>query len=182
MGSIIVASPKLENAKKISETLKSHGAQRIEVCTTGAAILEAVHQLDSGIVICTRSFKDMYCAEILASLPEYFTMLLITSEEGIEQCPDGVEFITMPFKVSELLGAVNKLTLELEQRIRRERSAKPKKRNREEQEWIDKAKAVLMEKKDMTEPEAFRYIQKCSMDNCTNMVETAQMILTLYAD
>ena len=34
----------------------------------------------------------------------------------------------------------------------------------------------------LTEEEAYRYIQKCSMDNGTNMVETAQMILTLIYD
>ena len=32
----------------------------------------------------------------------------------------------------------------------------------------------------MTEEEAHRYIQKCSMDSGNNMVETAQMILTMF--
>ena len=41
------------------------------------------------------------------------------------------------------------------------------------------AKAVLMQRNHLTEEEAHRYIQKCSMDNGTNMVETAQMILML---
>lgn len=59
---------------------------------------------------------------------------------------------------------------------------KQKKRNREEQECIDKAKKKLMERKHMTEQEAFRYIQKCSMDSCMNMIETARMILLLQAD
>ena len=38
---------------------------------------------------------------------------------------------------------------------------------------------LLMERNHLTEEEAHRYIQKSSMDNGTNMVETAQMILTL---
>ena len=36
-----------------------------------------------------------------------------------------------------------------------------------------------MERNHLSEEEAHRYIQKNSMDNGTNMVETAQMILTL---
>ena len=71
--------------------------------------------------------------------------------------------------------------MNLERRIRKNRS-KSKKRSREDQEYIDKAKKLLMEKNQMTEQEAFRYIQKSSMDSCTNMVETAQMILLLQAD
>ena len=45
--------------------------------------------------------------------------------------------------------------------------------------YIKNAKSLLMERNHLTEEEAFRYIQKSSMNNSTNMVETAQMILTL---
>ena len=55
----------------------------------------------------------------------------------------------------------------------------PKELTKEEQELINEAKALLMERNHLTEEEAHRYIQKSSMDNGTNMVETAQMILTL---
>ena len=168
MSSVIVAMPRIEDARKIGETLKSRGMQSIEICTTGDGVLSKVHQLDSGVVICARSLKDMYCNQILDNLPDYFEILLITSKEGLEQCPPDVVTITMPFRVA----------MQLERRIRKERK-KPKKRSREEQECIDEAKRILMERNNMTEAEAFRYIQKCSMDSCTNMVETAQMILML---
>ena len=43
----------------------------------------------------------------------------------------------------------------------------------------DRAKTLLMERNNMTESEAHRYIQKCSMDSGTNLVETAQMVISL---
>ena len=181
MGSIIIAMPKREDAKKISEMLKSRGIQKIDICTTGAAVLSRVHELDGGIIICARSFRDMYCTEIIENLPECFDMLLLTSEEGLEHCPAKVKTLLIPFRISELMQVLETMLLELEHRLRKSRS-KPKKRSREEQEYIDKAKKLLMESKNMTEQEAFRYIQKVSMDSCTNMVETAQMILLLQAD
>ena len=49
----------------------------------------------------------------------------------------------------------------------------------EEKKILDKAKAILMERNGMTEPEAFRYIQKTSMDTGRTSVETAEMILFL---
>ena len=61
-------------------------------------------------------------------------------------------------------------------------SNKPRKRNQKEQEYIEKAKQILMEQKDMTEPKAFRYLQKCSMDSGRTMVETAQMLILLQLD
>ena len=45
------------------------------------------------------------------------------------------------------------------------------------QELVDRAKAILMERNQMTEDEAHRYLQKTSMDNGTSFTETAQMIL-----
>ena len=43
---------------------------------------------------------------------------------------------------------------------------------------IKEAKCLLMERNHMSEEEAYRYIQKCSMDSSTSMVETAKMVLT----
>lgn len=181
MGSIIVAMPKMEDARKIAEMLKSRGMYRIEICTTGNSVLQRVHQLDSGIVICTRNLKDMYCNELADNLSEYFEMLLLTSREGLQNCPEGVVTVAMPFRVAELVSSVEMMMMQLERRIRRARSG-PRKRSVEEQECIDRAKKLLMERNSMTEQEAFRYIQKCSMDSCTNMVETAQMILMLQVE
>ena len=73
------------------------------------------------------------------------------------------------------------MLVQLEQRLKKSR-AKPPKRTQKEQNYINNAKMVLMERNHMTEEEAFRYIQKSSMDSGTNMVETAQMILMLFYD
>ena len=64
-------------------------------------------------------------------------------------------------------------------RRRRRAKTKPKVRRPEEEKQIREAKEVLMARNNMTEQEAYRYLQKCSMDSSTNMVETAQMVLTM---
>ena len=48
-----------------------------------------------------------------------------------------------------------------------------------DKELIAKAKEVLMERNHMEEEEAHRYLQKCSMESGTGLVESAQMVLTL---
>ena len=50
---------------------------------------------------------------------------------------------------------------------------------KDEQEMIAEAKALLMERNNMTEEEAHRYLQKNSMDSGTNIVETAEMVLSI---
>ena len=57
---------------------------------------------------------------------------------------------------------------------------KPDKRSADEQGVINQAKSLLIEKNGMTEEEAHRYLQKRSMDNGTNMVETSYMVLQVF--
>ena len=87
----------------------------------------------------------------------------------------------MPMKASVLVETVNDILYQLERRIKKEKK-KPKPRSEREQNYIVNAKMLLMEKNHMTEDEAYRHIQKCSMDSGTNMVETAQMLLMLLYD
>ena len=47
---------------------------------------------------------------------------------------------------------------------------------------VKEAKSLLMERNNMTEEEAHRYLQKCSMESGVNMVETAQMVLSIMAE
>ena len=65
--------------------------------------------------------------------------------------------------------------------IRRKKKMRlqPKERSQGERLLIDRAKALLMERNNMTETEAHRYLQKCSMNSGTNLVETAQMVMSL---
>ena len=51
-----------------------------------------------------------------------------------------------------------------------------------QQQLIDRAKKLLMEKNGMTEEEAHRYLQKTSMDNGTGLVETAGVLLSLMEE
>ena len=80
-----------------------------------------------------------------------------------------------------LVNTADMVLRQLERRIKK-KTRTPKKRSEKEQNYIRNAKFLLMERNYLTEEEAHKYLQKCSMDNGTNMVETAQMILTLLFD
>ena len=89
--------------------------------------------------------------------------------------------MTMPLRIHEFVNTVEMQMMQIERRLRKQKK-KPKARSEKEQNYIKNAKLLLMERNHLTEEEAYRYIQKCSMDSSTSMVETAQMILTLIYD
>jgi response regulator NasT len=66
------------------------------------------------------------------------------------------------------------------QRRKKKDKEKPKARSEEEKELIRKAKLVLMDRNNMTEEEAHRYLQKTSMDSGTNLVEMSEMVLKMF--
>ncbi len=180
MANIIVAFPKLEDAKGIRNLLVRHGFSVSGVCTTGAQALQEADLFQDGIVICGYHFRDMVYRELYQNLPKYFEMLLIASQrywEGNQE--EGIVYLPMPIKVNDLLNTVDMMVQSL-MRKKRKRKAQPKKRSGEDRAVIEQAKRVLMERNHLSEEEAHRYIQKTSMDDGVNMAETAQMILELF--
>ena len=85
----------------------------------------------------------------------------------------------MPVKTVDFVNTIH-MMFEAQDRRRRRQRTQPAARNTQERRLIDEAKAVLMERNHMTEDEAHKYIQKCAMDSGTKLVESAQMVLSLY--
>ena len=135
-----------------------------------------------GIIICGYRFSDMMYSEIYEYMPKEFQMLLIASAAGImEKNVDNLMSLSMPLKVHELLQTVEMMDYTITRRRKKVRQ-RPKVLSKEDQEMLNSAKTVLMERNGFSEDEAHRYIQKRSMDNGTGLVETAQMILSLMTD
>lgn len=179
MTSIVIAFPKIEDAKSIKNILVRNGYAVSAVCATGAQVIGQVDGLNDGIVICGYKLSDMMFAQLKDCLPEGFEMLLMASRHFLEEVAGSdVVSLAMPLKVYDLVNTVDMMVANVERRRRRMKE-RPKKRNQQEAELISRAKALLMERNHMTEQEAHRYIQKCSMDSGTNMVETAQMVLSV---
>lgn len=179
MPSIIIAFPKIEDAVNIKNVLIKNGYEVNATCTTGAQVVTIANELDDGIVICGYRFSDMHYSQLNGYLPKGFEMLLIASATKLEECTDNnIVCLNMPIKLADLISTLQMMYCNLSRRKKREKD-KAKPRTEEEKAIINKAKLVLMERNNMTEEEAHRYIQKNSMDSGTNMVEMAEMILSL---
>lgn len=179
MGTIIIAMPKPEDTSRIASIVRSSGLMLdIETCSTGAEILRTVNDRDYGVVICSKRLRDISYSELAESIPAFFGMIVITSDPSVEVYSERCLKLMTPFKRSDLISTIEMITSSFQRRRKRSRFV-PHERSEEEKQILDRAKAVLMDRNGMTEPEAFRYIQKNSMDCSRSLIETAQMILSL---
>lgn len=179
MTNIIVVFAKLEDAKSIKNILVKNGFGVTAVCTSGAQALGCADEFHDGIIISGYRLTDMICIELKENLPNGFEMVVMASQRVLTDVSGtGIIGLAMPLKVHELVNTISMMSQGIIRR-RKKLKEKPRVRNEEEAAIIDSAKRLLMERNNMTEEEAHRYIQKHSMDNSTNMVETAQMLLAM---
>ncbi|MDE6890000.1 MAG: response regulator [Eubacterium sp.] len=176
---IIVAFPKIENAKSVRGILQKSGYIVDAVCVSGTQALRAANDLDSGIIICTYRLPDMGYAELYDYLAPRYAMLLIGTEGQLrERAQADIVGLCVPLKVHELLQTVAMMA-EVSARKKKTRRRQPKDRSAQERRMIDQAKLLLAERNHFSEEEAHRYLQKHSMANGTSLTETAQMIISL---
>lgn len=183
MTSVIVVLPKIDDAKNIKNLLVRNGITVSGACTTGAQAIAQADGLDGGIILCGYRLSDMLYSQLYEDIPKGFEMLLMASLQHISNglAGEGIMCLAMPVKAHDLIGTVDMMIRGIESRRRKLRS-KPKGRNAGETRLIKEAKELLMNRNHMSEEEAHRYIQKCSMDSGTNMVETAQMVLAMMRE
>lgn len=179
MTGIVVVFPRMEDARGIRNLLVRSGFSVHAVCTTGAQAVNSAEDLNDGIVISGYRLTDMMYRELKECLPAEFEMLLLATRQHLAECEtEDIACLPMPLKAHELADMVHALMRACE-RKRKMRREKPREKSPEEMELIARAKTLLMEKRGMTEMQAHKYLQKCSMDSGRSIVESAQMILML---
>ena len=180
VANIIVAFPRLDDAKNVKNILVRSGFSVAAICTTGAQALSYADGLGTGLIISAYKLADIPWFEIQSDLPSGFEMLVLASKQRLAECAgSGTMTLSMPFVISDFLDTVQMMITASQRRRKQERN-RPKQRSDEDRQLIVAAKKLLMERNGFSEDEAHKFIQKCSMDSGTNMVESAQMVMSMY--
>lgn len=179
MISIIVAFPKIEDADKIKALLVKSGFTVHGVVNSGASAIQMAEELESELIICGCRFPDMTCRDIKENIPVNSKLLVLASKRVWDAYGgDDILFLEMPLKMHELLNTLE-MIIRAKERARKKVKNKHILRNNEDRELIMKAKLMLMDKNNLSEEDAYRYIQKNSMDSGNSMADTASMILSI---
>lgn len=180
MENVIVVFPRSDDGKKIRSLLVKNGINVDAVCTSGAQALDFANRYSGGIIVCSYRFTDMYYTQLKQDLPVGYDMLLIASQSNwMESGDESVMRIATPLKLFDLLNTLH-MMFEARDRKRRKQKNAPKVRSEEDMKIIKEAKSILMDRNNMSEAEAHAYLQKCSMDSGSGMIQTAEMVICLY--
>ena len=179
MGAIIVAMPKHDDSDRIAGIIKHSDIwEEVFICDTGSEVLRKIEDMDISLVVCTRRLRDMGYEELYDYLPASVNMLLLSKDVNTELFSSNIIILQMPFKHMDLINSIRMLSPDGYRR----RPKRPPERSGSDKQTIDTAKLLLMNRNNMTEPEAYRYLQKNSMDMGRTLTETARMILALNSE
>jgi len=91
-------------------------------------------------------------------------------------------YVTKPFKPSDLLPAIQIALSRSEELFALETEIADLNERLETRKLMDRAKGLLQSKMKLSEPEAFRWIQKASMDRRLSMSQVAKAVLEQLGD
>jgi AmiR/NasT family two-component response regulator len=86
-------------------------------------------------------------------------------------------YVTKPFKPTDLLPAIQIALARHEELIALENEIADLSDRLETRKLMDRAKGILMSKMKLSEPDAFRWIQKASMDRRLSMAQVAKAVI-----
>lgn len=180
MSSVIVACRDSGTGEKLTRLLASAGISVMGTVTKGADALQLVSRAygENVVLLCTYSLNDMNAVTLYEIKPDTADMiLLLTSRQlSLWDCP-GVSVLLLPVNRRELLDTLRSRIARMPEGGRRSARGSAGERNAEQQDRIARAKALLMERRFMTEPEAYRFMQKTSMETGDSLAAVAEKIL-----
>jgi two-component system, response regulator PdtaR len=168
----------------LREMLQEEGYEVVGEAADGEQAVTLAAELIPDLVICDVKMPKMdgitAAAQIASKRIAPVVILTAFSQRDlIERARDAgaMAYLVKPFQKRDLFPAIEMATSRFAE-IRALESEVTNLRERlEARKLIERAKGVLMSEHRMSEPEAFRWIQRAAMDNRTSMRAVAELVL-----
>jgi len=181
---VIIADDESVIRMDLREMLTNLGYLVIGEVGDGRSAVNLARELKPDVVIMDIKMPDMDGIDAAKVLTEerVSPVLLLTAysqQELIERAKDAgvVGYIVKPFRESDLAPAIEVAVARFAEFRALEKEVGDLKLALETRKLVDRAKGILMDSQGMTEAEAFRKIQKMSMNIRKPMKEVAEAII-----
>ncbi|MBR3584519.1 MAG: ANTAR domain-containing protein [Oscillospiraceae bacterium] len=170
MARIVIVSQSDDSRTKLYRLLISSGYQVFRSCSSGSELRRALSESEDCVVVMVGYTPDCKPDELVWDYRESVQILLIAKQPVLENIESPEIFkLTMPASGQAVIGAVEMLSQLHRMKLPR--------RTGESKDIVERAKAVLMKQKGISEPEAHRTMQQYAMNHGMKMAEFAQRIL-----
>ncbi|MDO4613509.1 MAG: response regulator [Actinomycetaceae bacterium] len=181
---VLVAEDETLIRLDIVETLTEAGYEVVAEVGDGEAAVEKAKELEPDLCVMDVNMPKMDGIEAAAQINEAISCAVVmltafSQRELVERARDAgaMAYVVKPFTPNDLLPAVEIAVSRAQEIQALEDEIADMTERFETRKAVDRAKGLLMENMDMSEPEAFRWIQKTSMNRRLSMREVAQAVI-----
>lgn len=184
---IFLASSEQASLQSLRQVLQREGYLVAGAAQDGAQALRLIHTLQPDLVILDSELKGTSALEVARFINEEQVAPIIMLASSwhrniISKTRDFPVFayLIKPVQESTLLPAIEAALANYEKLARLEEEVNKLKETLAARKLIERAKGILMETLGITEAEAYRRIQRQSMDRCVPMKTIAEAIIVAH--
>ena len=180
---ILVAEDEALIRMDLVEMLQGAGYEVVAEATNGqeAVELTQLHKPDLAILDVKMPVMDgISAAEKIINLAPVLMLTAFSQKELIDRARDAgvMAYVVKPFTISDLIPAIEiAISRHLQMRSLADEVADLHERL-ETRKLIDRAKGILMKALNLSEPEAFSWIQRAAMDRRMSMKAVAEAVIS----
>jgi AmiR/NasT family two-component response regulator len=184
---IIIADDEPIIRMDLKEMLTNLGYLVVGEAGDGRSVVNMARELRPDLVIMDIKMPDMdgiEAARILTQedIAPVIFLTAYSQKELVDQAKEAgvVAYLVKPFRESDLAPAIEIALARFEQFRALKKEVADLKEALETRKLVERAKGILMDTQGLSEAEAFRRIQKLSMDTRKPMKEVAEAIILAY--
>ena len=180
---VVVAEDESLIRMDVVETLREHGFDVVAEVGDGALAVAAVIEHKPDLVVMDIKMPNMDGLTAAEQMAEHKVAVVLLTAFSQKELVDranqagAMAYVVKPFTPNDLMPAVEIALSRHSQLLALEHEISDLNERFETRKLVDRAKGLLNEKMNLTEPEAFRWIQKASMDRRLTMQEVAQTVI-----
>jgi response regulator NasT len=185
---VVVAEDESLIRLDIVETLRDNGFDVVGEAGDGETAVALAKELRPDLVVMDVKMPklDGISAAEQLSADNVAPVVLLTAfsqQELVERATEAgaLAYVVKPFNQNDLLPAIEIALARHQQIVALEREVADLAERFETRKLVDRAKGLLTDKMGLSEPEAFRWIQKASMNRRLTMHEVAQAVVEQLA-
>ncbi len=180
---VIVAEDESLIRLDIVETLRENGFEVVAEAADGEQAVALVREHKPDLLVMDIKMPNLDGISAAEQLrDDRVPIVLLTAfsqKELVERASEAgaMAYVVKPFTPNDLLPAIEIALSRFAQFTALENEIADLSERLETRKLVDRAKGLLTEKMNLTEPEAFRWIQKASMDRRLTMAEVAKTVI-----
>ncbi|MEW6275084.1 MAG: ANTAR domain-containing protein [Bacillota bacterium] len=185
---VVIADSDANFRRKLKDFLRHAGYTLIREAAEGKSALQIVFQTEPDIVILEDKIpgsEGMDIAEIIGEHQVAPVVLAVEinplAMEDLARKTGVYGILAKPLQETNILPVLEMAMANFERVTRLQKEVKDLRKQLETRKVVEQAKGLLMEKRGFSEQEAYKYLQKISMDRCVPMAKVARQVILALA-